>query len=222
MCETKIREKIMNKIFFSAALLATTLVHAATPIEGWYGSAFGGYAYIPNNLNYYSPGSVWSKSSYKAGFDVGGNFGFKSTPLRYEGELTYISASLNGFNLNRVEQTGIQGFNHVGLAMANVYYDFPALIPTIEPFLGVGVGYGYVDSEFKSTGPLGMNRYDPENNVFAYQATGGLTYNFAETYALNIGYRYVATENVGNFGKMFQSHLANVGAIYRFDGNNYK
>ena len=64
--------------------------------------------------------------------------------------------------------------------------------------------------------------YDATNSVVAYQATGGLTYNFAEAYALNVGYRYVATGHVGNFGRNFQSHLANVGAVYRFDGNIYK
>lgn len=213
----------MKKTFFPAMLLISSIATAATPIDGWYGSVFGGYAYVPNNLNTSRLSFDWTNAHYNSGYDAGGNFGFKSTPLRYEGELTYLSATLNRLNVNHVKIHNAQGFNHVGLAMANVYYDFHPLVPTIEPFLGVGVGYGYVDASFGGDlGSFGLSPYGVTNSVVAYQATGGLTYNFAEAYALNVGYRYVSTGNVGNLGHNFQSHLANVGAVYRFDGNMYK
>ena len=213
----------MKKIFFSAALLITSIATAATPIDGWYSSVFGGYAYVPNNLRTSSLNFTQTNAHYNSGYDAGGNFGFKSTPLRYEGELTYLSAKLDRFNINNIRVQDAQGFNHVGLAMANVYYDFHPLVPTIEPFLGIGVGYGYIDGSFGGNlGSLRLSPYDITNSVVAYQATGGLTYNFAESYALNIGYRYVSTGHVGDLGKNFQSHLANVGAVYRFDGNMYK
>jgi opacity protein-like surface antigen len=212
----------MKKILFTSALLVSGIASAAAPIDGWYGGVFGGYAYLPNNLSTGKGGLIRNHAEYQSGYNAGGSFGYKSAPLRYEGELTYINADLERFRVNGTTQTGVTGFNQVGLAIANIYYDCPEIITTIEPFLGIGIGYAYVDGSFKSTGPSGITRFNQSNTVFAYQGTAGLTYNFAEAWALNIGYRYVATNRVHNFGKMFQANLANVGAVYRFDENKYK
>ena len=143
--------------------------------------------------------------------------------MRYEGEVTYLKANINNFQVNHIRQTNVSGYNQALLGMANVYYDFPRFIaPVIQPFLGIGIGYAWIQDRLDNTSTLYPVRFRGTNSAFAYQATGGLTYNFAENYALNLGYRYVATSNVPELGKMFQVHLANVGATYRFDGNNYK
>ena len=213
----------MKRTLCSIALLASGIASATTPIDGWYSSIFGGAAFVPSNLNNTSGGLTRSHAQYETGYDAGGSFGFKSTPIRYEGEITYLNVDLDRFRVSNIEQTGVKGFNHSLLAMANIYYDFPAFVAnSIEPYLGLGIGYAYIDGQFKSTGPNGLTSYSPSSNAFAYQATGGLTYNFAEAYALNIGYRYVATARVDDFGKMFQTNLVNVGATYRFDGMRYK
>ena len=212
----------MRLAFVSVAFLATSLTHAATPIDGWYAGVFGGYAYVPNNINKTQQGLTRSNATYQAGYDAGGNIGFKSNPMRYEGELTYINANLEKFRNNSIQQTGVGGYNDNFLAMAKVYYDFPNVLMAIQPFLGVGIGYAWVQARLNSTGPDGITQFTGSNSVFAYQATGGLTYNFAETWALNIGYRYIATKHAENLGHIFQAHLANLGVVYRFDGNNYK
>ena len=106
--------------------------------------------------------------------------------------------------------------------MLNVYYDFHNLLDALQPFLGGGIGYGWVNASLNSTGPLGVTQYSPTNTVFAYQATAGLTYNFSENYALNIGYRYIATARGNELGKSFQANLASLGAVYRFDEGRYK
>ena len=212
----------MKKECLALLMISSSIATAATPIEGWYDTIFGGYAYLPNNLSITKNSLTLTDANYTSSFDAGISFGFKSTPLRYVGELTYINNKLNQFKINRVSQTQPSGYNRDIFAMANVYYDFPALIATIEPFLGVGIGYGYLNAQFKNGSPIITTRYDVSQNVFAYQGIAGLTFNFAECYALNIGYRYLATDNVSRLGKMFQAHLANVGAIYRFDGQIYK
>ncbi len=212
----------MKKIILYSALLATGIATAATPIDGWYGSAFGGYAYLPSFLHKWHKGFFLTDDRYENNFDAGLSFGFKSTPLRYEGELTYIQARLKSFNANGFKHKHAHGFNRTGLAMANIYYDFPAIVPTIEPFLGIGIGYSHITGSFNSRHPLFRTHYDTSNNVFAYQAIAGLTYNFAETWALNVGYRYIATNHANNFGRSFQANLANLGLVYRFDGNIYK
>jgi opacity protein-like surface antigen len=212
----------MRTLLASAALLAAQVVTAATPIDGWYGSVFGGYAYLPGNVYTTSNGLTRSDASYHAGFDAGGSFGFKSNPLRYEGEITYLHADLSQFRINNLQQTGVGGYSEGILGMANIYYDFPECIQSISPFVGVGIGYGWISGRLTSLGPLGSTRFTGANSVFAYQPTAGLTFNFAENYALTVAYRYVGTDRVDELGKVFQAHLANVGIVYRFNEANYK
>ena len=218
----------MRIAFVTAALFATGIASGATPINGWYDSVFGGYAYVPNNINNTYASVKHSNALYQNGYDAGGSLGYKSTPMRYEGELTYLNASLKRFNSNNIRQVRVSGYSNAILAMANVFYDFPGLVAPIQPFLGAGIGYGWVNAKLKAAGPApitrltGSTQFTGANSVFAYQAAGGLTYNFSENYALNVGYRYVITTRAAELGKVFQANLANLGATYRFDGSSYK
>ena len=212
----------MRLAFVSVALLASSIAYASTPIDGWYAGVFGGYSYVPNDINNTHFGLTRSNATYSSGYDAGGNLGFKSTPMRYEGEISYINANLKKFAINNVQQTGVSGHNDAVLVLANVYFDFQNLLNAIQPVLGVGVGYGWVQAKLDSTGPFGTTQFTGSNSVVAYQATGGLTYNFSESYALNLAYRYVATVHVNSLGNIFQAQQANLGVVYRFDGSNYK
>ena len=212
----------MRMTLLAATLLTTTFANAATPIDGWYTSAFGGYANVPGNVDVTTNGLTYNNSSFRSGYDAGGSLGFKSNPMRYEGELTYLKANTNNFNVNNALQFDPTGYSNAVLGLANVYYDFAGLTESIKPFLGAGIGYAWVQDRLSGTGPFGASHFNAENSAFAYQATGGITYNFAENYALSLGYRYIGTTHVADLGQMFQAHLANLGAIYRFDGNNYK
>ncbi|MDI9817725.1 MULTISPECIES: outer membrane protein [unclassified Legionella] len=218
----------MRIAFFSAALFASGLASAAVPIDGWYASVFGGYTYLPDNLTNTTFGVLRAHPSYNNGYNAGGRIGFQSTPLRYEAEVTYVKANLNKFKINNARQLGVDGESTGTFAMANVYYDFPEMVPCISPFLGVGIGYGYVTARLNGRGPIGLSgpliptRFKVNDNVFSYQATAGITYNFAESYAVNLAYRYISTERADGFGKVFQANLASVGAVFRFDGASYK
>lgn len=212
----------MRIVLFSAAALSAGMTLAATPIDGWYSSAFGGYTFMPDNVYVVQPGLLRNHAAYRAGYHVGGRIGFQSNPLRYEGELTYIDANLKGFYINNIRQRGISGDTSALLGMANVYYDFPEMVPAVQPFLGIGIGYGWVEGTLNSTGPFFHSHYNGSNSVFAYQGTAGFTFNFAENYALNIAYRYVGTQKVDNLGKDFQANLGTVGFIYRFNEIIYK
>lgn len=213
----------MRIAFFSAALMASAAAFAATPIDGWYSSVFGGYTYMPDNINITSPGLTLNRGAYDSGYHAGGRVGFKSNPLRYEAEVTYINAKLHDLDINGIRQAYVSGDTSATLAMANIYYDFPDMVPGIQPFLGIGLGYGWLKSSLQTTGPFGALGYNSgTDDVFAYQATGGFTYNFAENFALDIAYRYVGTERADNLGKVFQANLGSVGATYRFNENRYK
>jgi len=214
----------MRLAFAPMALFAISIAHGATPIDGWYTSAFGGYTYLPNNINLPYNGLSFSSATYDESYDAGGNVGYKSTPMRYEGEITYLNANLNSFKINNVAQTNVSGRSNALFAMANVYYDFPNLQNLLQPFVGGGIGYGWLNAKLNSDdpSPLGATAFSGSDTKFAYQATAGLTYNFSENYALNIGYRYLASVHTDELGKSFQANLANIGATYRFNEGHYK
>lgn len=212
----------MRKIVISSALLASSISFAAVPINGWYSSLFGGYAYVPDNITTLSHGFFFNQLSYDPGYNAGLRWGYQSNPLRYEGEVTYIGADVKQLQVNGFNQRAADGQIMSWSAMANIYYDFPEIIPAISPFLGAGLGFMWVQTSLGSDGPYNIVHFKRSDTTFAYQGTVGLTYNFSDNYAINVAYRYIATPEIDNFGKNVQSHLASGGVIYRFDTPNYK
>ncbi len=212
----------MKTVGFFVLMLLNSAITAATPIDGWYSTVFGGYAYAPGNINNTNYGLTRNKVIYQSGFDAGGNFGYKSNPMRYEAEVSYFKVNTDKFNINSVRQTSVSGYNQAVIAIANIYYDFPRSNSILQPYLGVGLGYAWVQTLLNSKGPNAPTKYSVSSPAFAYQGNAGITLNFAENYALYIGYRYITTIKIVDFGAAFQGHNANLGATYRFDGNDYK
>ncbi len=213
----------MKFAFFSATLLASSFATAATPVNGWYSSVFGGYTHLAGNISKNFLGFHVDDVAYEDGFNAGLRLGYQSNPIRYELEYTYFQTNTKDFDVDFIDQTGISGDTNANIGMANIYYDFAdVILPTISPFLGVGIGYAYIQTSLDSTGPFGLFSFSVKEGAFAYQGTAGLTYNFAENWALNASYRYLATASNDDFGKTLQAQLGNVGIVYRFDNCNYK
>lgn len=204
-----------------AALLASNLASAATAVDGWYTSVFGGYTYVRDNVYTYNNGIFLNEAGYNGGYNAGGRIGFQSNPLRYELEYTYLNASTKHFAADFIRQFEPTGYTSANLFMVNAYYDFPNMLPAISPFLGVGLGYSYLQTALKTSGPFANTFLSANDSAFAYQGTAGITYNFADSYAVNLAYRYVATTKIDTFGRAYQAQLASAGAVYRFDGGAY-
>ena len=66
----------MKFTIISAAILASSISYSATPIDGWYGAVFGGYSYVPNNIDTNNNGWWRTNSSYQSGYDAGAAFGW--------------------------------------------------------------------------------------------------------------------------------------------------
>lgn len=204
----------------SAAFLASGAV-VAQPADGMYLSFFGGYSYLSNPLDITRNNVIHNNASYRPGFNVGGRMGYQGTPLRYEGELTYLNAALKGYYYNGISATKVTGQTDATAGMVNVYYDFLFPQAPIAPFAGVGIGYAYVSGSFQSESPP-VNLYRQSDTGFAYQATAGITYNVNASFGVNLGYRYLATTRLNDFGKALQVQLGSVGVVYHFDAFNYK
>jgi opacity protein-like surface antigen len=213
----------MRNRLFCAAVLASSISYAATPVDGWYTSAFGGYTFFPDNVHTYTPSGLFlNGSGYNDGYNAGGRVGYQSHPLRYELEYTFLHGNTAHFDLDYTEQTEATGFTSANLYMANIYYDCPEFLPALSPFLGVGIGYAYLQAVLTGSGPTMASYFSTNDSAFAYQGTAGVTYNFAENYAINFAYRYVASDKTSGFGRVFQAHIASAGVVYRFDRGNYK
>jgi len=213
---------LRHVLIISMLLLAAPATHAATPIDGWYSNVFAGYAYVPNNIDTTRGSITYTDANYQSEYNAGGSFGFKSNPMRYEGQVTYLNAALKNVSENSEKQTYVSGQNNTVLGLVNVYYDFPDVIQAISPFLGLGLGYGWINMKIDNKYLIDVPDFRDAGSAFAYQGSIGLTFNFAENYALNIGYRYVGTNSVFALNHMFQAHLANISAIYRYEEARYK
>lgn len=221
----------MRTALFSAALLASSTAMAATAIDGLYSSVYGGYSYLPDNVSQTHYGTKYERASLNSGYNAGARFGYQNHPFRYEAEFSYLKASAKSFHTNRFpflpepvikRQRKVSGESTAVLGMANVYYDFPDMVPCISPFLGFGLGYGWAETTLNSHRFLMHRHFKGSGSAFAYQGTAGLTYNFTENYALNLAYRYVGTTRIDGLGKVFQGNLASVGVIYRYNEYFYK
>lgn len=241
----------MRSLLFYSTIFISSFAKAAVPIEGCYVSVFGGYSYLPSNVNKvtygffptFLPNEIPStflnrnptienfyrnRASYRNGYHGGGRLGYQRTPFRSELEVSYVFASLGQFRINDIKQFGVEGESTGTFFFSNIYYDFPEYIVTIAPFVSTGIGYGFVTAHLNSLrsvrlpGPLYHTQFKAHDSTFAYHGDVGVSYNFAENYSLNLAYRYIGTTGNSHFGRSFQAHLASAGIVFRLDGDSYR
>jgi opacity protein-like surface antigen len=87
----------------------------------------------------------------------------------------------------------------IATVTANGYLDLP-LDAQITPYVGAGIGYGFVDS------------YRYHLNGFVGALTGGLTFDLSRDVAVDVGYRYraILVEDV------FHDHSVTTGLRFKF------
>ncbi|MFY7697899.1 MAG: outer membrane protein [Legionella sp.] len=212
----------MKLTFACTALLVSQISLAFTPINGGYANVFGGRHILSGNLNRSFAKDHYNNSQYKGGYNGGASLGFKDNPMRYELELSYFKTYMEKLKVNHMMSDHIDGYHQGLLTFLNAYYDFPELIPTIQPYLGFGVGYTFLETKLGAMVNTESYNLHIKNDVFAYQGMSGLTYNFAENYALSLGYRYVLATTTTKLGKNFKANMVNLGITYRFDEEKYK
>ncbi len=88
--------------------------------------------------------------------------------------------------------------------MANGYVDFP-LTTVIKPYIGAGVGYGWVEA---SGGGLSA-----DDDGFAFGAMAGVSYDLTANMAIDVGYKF---RNISISGEDFQDHMIRGGLRFSF------
>lgn len=124
-------------------------------------------------------------------------------PLDNEDVGVLISgAPLQGATVGAVVADG-RGSVDTTFLMANVYYDF-AEYGAFTPYVGGGVGVGFVNVDYS---PSGVGIVDDDDTVFAYQLIAGGSYAVNDSTSVFAQYRYRATEDVETSVDLFPASL---------------
>ncbi|MDO9711160.1 OmpA family protein [Paracraurococcus lichenis] len=179
----------LRKALLAATVLALPVAAQAQPVSGLYVGAGAG-------LNYHQESTDSGlKLKYK---DVGAvglgalGWGF-GNGLRAELEGNYRSNDLRRSTIGGVRASDTAGSVLNYGVMVNAVYDIQTGSP-ITPYLGVGAGYGWVESHKirATTGALTTTSTDTAGN-FAYQGIAGVGYNLGAGLTLTAEYRFYGT-----------------------------
>jgi opacity protein-like surface antigen len=130
-------------------------------------------------------------ASMDTGFTVNGAFGRyidEIRVIRLEAEVLYDRADVD--NVSGTPASGT--LSNTGL-MFNAIYDIRTDTSWV-PYFGGGIGYSRVDMDSLSVG--GVTVVNDSDDVFSWQIKAGVAYEFNPSWAVNLGYRYYATDNL--------------------------
>jgi opacity protein-like surface antigen len=140
--------------------------------------------------------NTWSAddADTDAGFGAALAFGREFGQFRVEGELAYQGADIDEIN----SVTVVDGDYDLTTVMVNGYYELPVYDAfSVYAMAGVGIAKlsidvdGYMDDE--------------SDQAFAYKAGVGMTYNFTDEIAADLGYEYLGVADT-DIADSFSGH----------------
>ncbi len=200
----------MKKLILAVAVTGMTLgavnAFAVTP----YVSIGGGAAWL-DDADVTDTGLLNPTISFENGWAVRGAVGAalnKSVRVEVEGFYTTSdvdSASLTDYTLTEI---GFTSLSAMGM-LCNGYYDINFGSPFI-PYIGGGLGFANVEVESRAR--------TSDETVFAYSFTAGASYVINNTIALDLGYRYLGTEDIDfdHLSVSYANHQVLLGARFSF------
>jgi opacity protein-like surface antigen len=231
----KLKILLRLRILFVVAAVLTmlpTVCSAASspPQPGPYASAAIGVTAPPDanpsTTNYSTDSSYTDQVKFTSALYISGNGGYNFGYLRLEGELSYQYASQRrNYYYDNSHHRHENSPELTTLAMmVNGFVDFHNST-WATPYLGGGVGLA--DMHLSGAATVNNSSQPPYGGgndiVFAYQLGAGVNLAFNPSWAMDIGYRYFAT-NRANFNSdadlksslKYQSHIVLVGLRYKF------
>lgn len=147
-----------------------------------------------------NPGSLKSRLGPAAVLSLGYGFG---NGLRAEVEGSFRYNALNGLT-GAGAGTNINGTEQKFGGMVNVLYDFVGVVPMVQPYVGVGVGYQAVmlKSDLSTVGGTAVRVPNSTKGSFAYQAIIGaaMPIEAAPGLALTAEYRFMGMTGNRSYG----------------------
>ena len=113
-----------------------------------------------------------------------------SRQFRLEGELSYRKTDMDRITFSDGGDFELGGELRTWLALANLYYDFDVNWKNIQPFVGIGLGFGWHNGEVYDLSGLAANVSEDSNGI-AWQVGGGFKYRVNPDLAFTSAYRYI-------------------------------
>jgi opacity protein-like surface antigen len=164
------------------------------------------------------PGSY--TADYDAGFAISGAVGYRfDRHLRAEFEAGYQEAEIGDLIVSGVGDLGGKWSVGVATALVNVIYDVDYWDALAVPYVGAGLGLGYVMLDSKPDAALSVDASSPE---FAWNVLAGIRLRVFDNTLLSLGYRYLGTtdpdfsRSAGRVASEYSSHEIFAGLGYEF------
>jgi OOP family OmpA-OmpF porin len=209
----------------AATILALPLAAKAQPITGLYiGAGAGVNIMLDQNAKVTSPtaantgnGHLDSRVGPAVAISMGYGFG---NGIRAELEGDYRN---NNFGTTS-GSAAVGGQEQKAGLMANVLYDFVGLVPYVQPYVGVGVGYQWAKEtnlHVSTPGVVASAANDTEGK-FAYQGIIGVAYPItsAPGLALTVDYRFMGLAGDRNYSGTIATATRTAPANFKLD-NDY-
>jgi outer membrane autotransporter protein len=171
------------------------------------------------------PSSLLSlEAEFDTGFNLGVAAGYDFGAARLEAEVAYrqndvdkINAQANIPEIDLVGSGSADGDGDVSATslLVNAYWDIPTGSP-VTPYVGGGVGFANISANDVEV--EGIDVADDDDNVFAYQLAAGIAFEINPNLALDLGYRYFATEDpeIEDAEIEYETHNATLGLRFLF------
>ncbi|HEY8289650.1 MAG TPA: OmpA family protein, partial [Acetobacteraceae bacterium] len=227
----------LRSVLLAATVLAVPFAAKAQPVTGLYvGAGVGANLMQDESATLTATGGTLGRGqqgSGKIGTNVGPaavvsiGWGF-GNGLRAEIEGNFRYNQLSGSNIGGV---GVGGNEQKFGGMVNVLYDFVGLVPSVQPYVGLGAGYVGVQEQGMSMNAGGATANFPTTTKggFAYQAILGVALPLDAKLALTAEYRFMGVAGHRNFsargtgGTTFTANMNNdfnhaflIGVRYNF------
>ena len=162
-----------RNVLLAATILAVPAVAKAEAVNGFYVAGGAGINLTqPENL---TSSSINGKLSHNLGSAVVLQLGWGyGNGLRAEIEGDYRAHSFKSLT-GIAGVTGISGGAQKYGGMVNALYDFD-VAPWVSPYLGIGVGYQYADTNTSIATVLGTRTSNANVGHFAYQGIAGAAF----------------------------------------------
>lgn len=187
------------------ALATLTIAHAQETKAPWYQEG-GFYATLGTGVAFFNEGSVnvLQNDSGAASFDIDASaslslrLGHEFGPLRIEGEMHYIDATVSELDSDTGPIIVDSGLTTFGF-MANAIWDFD-----LKPFtVSVGAGMGFNRTEYDAMIDRGnVLVSDSSSTVFANQIMLSASYPINDHASVGLSYRYIMLQGFDDRGKV--------------------
>lgn len=173
-------------------ILASDMTPPPAPTRHWYASAFGGWVFSGNHEFDFVDNVTNASFAYTApldsGYAFGGAVGVIVNPnLRVELELNYSSQDF----VNTYRSAFFTGQNPTGsldVTTMTVNAWFNANLGQFQPYIGGGIGWGWVDGDLTVTNGSGA-QFNGSDSGLAMMLGGGIRMPVASNVELDVGYR---------------------------------